>query len=496
MSLSGYKITDEQIAQKGVIAAPDKMTGSAAQNKAVFDRLIREAVKGAVNGLIDALEGFGVEFAVQFEEGEGKVAYIRLGADGGLEVSADGEEWISASGVTSFNGRSGVVVPQSGDYDAEDVGAIAASEKGAAGGVATLGSDGKVPTTQLPEMPGAGYTKDETLTQATAGRFPLNLPAGQEAVPNNVFDWLGDYNDYWYRTRTKTAVYKGIKSNVTADTYVVRQLSSNSHTFKYSHSVVRIQPVMGVARIVMTDPITLTQTVEEAAAYIAANAPIYVNLDAGVSPSAGDNPIYFPAGTTAGSSAATVKHTVKYVSTAMSSEKYSLYAAVSVSTSSPKAQTLSFEFSHYEYGDWVIGHGASYPGVLAGQEIQRLGKPFDRLPFAAKIETGSYYGMGTYGEDNPNTLALSFEPKLVIIDEASGDGAIPQVLRFLFNAALLSTDYRANAYTSTAFTSPASTSYAKLQGGAELKTLVWYDTASAAAQANAAETEYRYLAIG
>ena len=55
MSLSNYKITDAAIAQKGVVAAPDKLTGTAAQNKAVFDRLIREAVKELFNGLIDAL---------------------------------------------------------------------------------------------------------------------------------------------------------------------------------------------------------------------------------------------------------------------------------------------------------------------------------------------------------------------------------------------------------------------------------------------------------
>lgn len=55
MSLSNYKITDTAIAQKGVIAAPDKLTGTAAQNKAVFDRLIRESVKGLFNSLIDAL---------------------------------------------------------------------------------------------------------------------------------------------------------------------------------------------------------------------------------------------------------------------------------------------------------------------------------------------------------------------------------------------------------------------------------------------------------
>ena len=64
-----------------------------------------------------------------------------------VEITGGGD---STSLVESFNGRSGDVVPQSGDYTASDVGAIATIEKGKAGGVATLGNDGKVPTSQLP----------------------------------------------------------------------------------------------------------------------------------------------------------------------------------------------------------------------------------------------------------------------------------------------------------------------------------------------------------
>lgn len=55
-SLSDFKITDSDIAQKGVVAAPDKLTGTAAQNKAIFDRLIREVVKARYNEMLTALE--------------------------------------------------------------------------------------------------------------------------------------------------------------------------------------------------------------------------------------------------------------------------------------------------------------------------------------------------------------------------------------------------------------------------------------------------------
>lgn len=54
--LSNHRITDEDVAQHGVIAAPDRLTGTAAQNKAVFDRLIRDAVKEKYNAMLTAVE--------------------------------------------------------------------------------------------------------------------------------------------------------------------------------------------------------------------------------------------------------------------------------------------------------------------------------------------------------------------------------------------------------------------------------------------------------
>lgn len=59
MSLSEYKLTDAAVAQSGVVAAPDRLTGTAAQNKMIFDRLIRETVKSLFNALLDELSGAG-----------------------------------------------------------------------------------------------------------------------------------------------------------------------------------------------------------------------------------------------------------------------------------------------------------------------------------------------------------------------------------------------------------------------------------------------------
>lgn len=78
--------------------------------------------------------------------------------DAAAESAEDAEYWAgqaqqaAGGGVTSFNGRAGSVVPQSGDYTANMVGAIPASQKGAASGVASLDASGKVPSGQLPAM--------------------------------------------------------------------------------------------------------------------------------------------------------------------------------------------------------------------------------------------------------------------------------------------------------------------------------------------------------
>lgn len=55
MALNNRKILDTDVTTKGVVAAPNILKGSAQQNKAIFDRLIREIVKERLNALIDDL---------------------------------------------------------------------------------------------------------------------------------------------------------------------------------------------------------------------------------------------------------------------------------------------------------------------------------------------------------------------------------------------------------------------------------------------------------
>lgn len=57
MSIQNQKITEAAIAANGVQSQPDKLTGTAAQNKKVFDNLVTAVVKERFNALIDELMG-------------------------------------------------------------------------------------------------------------------------------------------------------------------------------------------------------------------------------------------------------------------------------------------------------------------------------------------------------------------------------------------------------------------------------------------------------
>lgn len=90
--MSLEKITEQQMDQLGVCAAPDILSGTPAQNKSVFDRLTRQLVAICFNNLVDQLEALGVENLVQALADSG-VRYVRLNADKVLEVSTDGANW-------------------------------------------------------------------------------------------------------------------------------------------------------------------------------------------------------------------------------------------------------------------------------------------------------------------------------------------------------------------------------------------------------------------
>lgn len=111
MGLSDFKITDADITSKGVQASPDQLSGTAEDNKKVFDRLTSGPVRDGHNKLIDALVALGVEQLIQY--GSEDIKYIRLNADEHIEVSSDGVTWteVASSGHLIYN-AAGQQMPQ------------------------------------------------------------------------------------------------------------------------------------------------------------------------------------------------------------------------------------------------------------------------------------------------------------------------------------------------------------------------------------------------
>lgn len=112
MALTDKKITDNDISTKGVQGAPDKLTGTAAENKALFDRLIREAVKEKFNALIDEL----------VTELAGKMAAPQTDGAAGQYLMTDG------AGGRSWSSPSGSGDMQKSVYDSDNDGRVDEAE--------------------------------------------------------------------------------------------------------------------------------------------------------------------------------------------------------------------------------------------------------------------------------------------------------------------------------------------------------------------------------
>ena len=102
------------------------------------------------------------------------------------------------------------------------------------------------------------------------------------------------------------------------------------------------------------------------------------------------------------------------------------------------------------------------------------------LDGAAKVQTGSYVGTGTYGASNPCSLTFDFVPKFLLV-KSIGDTI------FGVNSAqllLISPGTNFVGYTYTA--------YCSWNG----QSVSWYSTAAADYQFNIADLQFYYLAIG
>ena len=102
MDEKDYVITDTEIAQNGVEGAAHYLNGDPDENQKIFDKLPK-LIAERHNALVEYLQQDGTP--VKAEE----IAFIRLNADGQIEISKDGIDWVA----TASSGH--LVIDQNGN---------------------------------------------------------------------------------------------------------------------------------------------------------------------------------------------------------------------------------------------------------------------------------------------------------------------------------------------------------------------------------------------
>ncbi|MDO4809973.1 MAG: hypothetical protein Q4A04_08450 [Eubacteriales bacterium] len=144
MGFLDHKIESTDITTFGVVAAPDRMRGTAEENKKVFDRLIRDSVKGDFNAIIDLLVAATAASELGFSRTEGinadniQAAIEVLYASGEAGVAKAIEEALKAEGyaVGKQNGTDvtgGEYFHNNAKYYKEQAAGSATSAAGSAG---------------------------------------------------------------------------------------------------------------------------------------------------------------------------------------------------------------------------------------------------------------------------------------------------------------------------------------------------------------------------
>lgn len=319
------------------------------------------------------------------------------------------------------------------------------------------------------------YTKNEVLAYNTKAMFGF----GGEAVPNDVFAFLGKFNQHWWSVlHGKSGVGYEAQHNVISELVAITGYATK-RTISYAKSITVNQNDGTVA---LVDPVSLEipslDTSDEALAAaeeLCGLAPVYLTNCSG----GAKNVYYIPEGATCGSNMSS-KRTI---TTGSTSGDYRI--SMNSSATDPVAMVVVTKPFNIAAGETTYVDSSdrnAYPdsGTVDGLTYEYLGIPFSNAVTATlKKAEGSYVGTGVYGADAPNTLASSFRPLLVIVASTDGNGGfawINGMTEGLCYATALSSAFVTLAWND--------------------KGLTWYSSGSAVRQLNEKDTTYRYLIIG
>lgn len=272
---------------------------------------------------------------------------------------------------------------------------------------------------------GSLVNKSLLFSDIAAGMFNLYEP---DATPNKAFEFLGKFNQHWWKRKSLNEQY-GI--SISDEIHVSYREGYQEHFItvmekgddSYSLSVQYSDGVeLSGNKVVLKQPISTKKVsinnIETSAAFLRGK--------------------YFKPAAYEGYSDYPYEDRVTYVmpDASFSSTQGSGGGAYYIFASNVKE--VSSELVESGAIDYVQSNDRSaYPdsGEQDGYEYEYLGVPFENLPGAPKIETGLYTGNGRYGKSNPNSLTFGFEPNILIVTGVGGSATKYQDIGFFIRNA-------------------------------------------------------------
>lgn len=236
-----------------------------------------------------------------------------------------------------------------------------------------------------PTQIGDPLNKANLLQDAVAQMFGLF----NTSVPNDVFNFLGKFNLYWWMANGYIAPYYTLGESYEAE--VGRSGTAGTYSIQYS------------------DSISVNDNGD-----VSLDNPTSIEIETGFSGQHADKFNQIPTGSFVTSSKFRDGSTVYQ----KSKDAYETYVSRVWYTYLPLTS--------------VVGHPAilsgesyvysterdAYPddGNVGETYYKYVGVPYENFThMPVKIETGTYVGTGTSGSRNPNTLTFGFEPKVLFI---------------------------------------------------------------------------------
>ena len=301
-----------------------------------------------------------------------------------------------------------------------------------------------------------GYNKAESISSVTKTIFGL----GSAAVPDDVFKFLGKYNQHWWRTLAASGQWTISRADLVDKqiTYIKTSSHPNSFSIQYADSVaLDASNKLALSGTVSSLTVTPGGDVVSQLNQLRTKYFIHQNL------------FYYNPGGAAYSerTGSSGDYTTRYY---LPCQEVQAYYATSGEI-------------NYVYST----NRNAYPdsGTSNGLKYWYLGIPFDNAAKAPKSATGTYVGSGTYGSGSPNKIQLDFKPRFAIVVKNAASAAANSGLAGLFSIAMIWVEGQTEYGDAN---SPVTIS-------ASGNSLAWY-AGNASYQLNTSGTTYCYYVCG